>query len=299
MQVVGVDIGGTSIKSALVEYTDVADGSSYKILSKSSTPTESWGGRDAVIHNIFKAVEKHIVDSDSMIIGVGSAGDVDGTTGIITYATDSLPGFTGLDLRKVLSDKFARRVIVVNDAVAALVGEVYTTDNLGERPMMLTLGTGLGCAMIDDARQPLGCGNVNFIRLGHIPLYQDGRTCACGLQGCAEQYVSATALKQNAGIEDVAEILSNPRYQNAVDKFIDDFRSVLLYALQKYAPSRIIVGGGVVELAKFWWEDLLAKCEKEVADKLVKAKLGNDAALIGSVYSALNGKFGLQNIKHN
>lgn len=295
MKIIGVDIGGTGIKSALVECENKEDGASYKILSKSSVPTDSKGGKETVINNIFKAIEKYIDDSDSVTIGVGSAGDVDDTTGIITYATDSLPGFTGLNLREVLVNRFGRPVTVVNDAIAALVGEVYTTDHLGARPMMLTLGTGLGCAIVDDARQPLGSGNVHFIRLGHILLHQDGRTCACGLKGCAEQYVSATALKQNAGIENVAEILSNPCYQDAVDKFTDDFHSVLQYALQKYAPSSIIIGGGVVELAKFWWDELCAKCEKDVADKLVKAKLGNDAALIGSVYAALNGKYGLQN----
>lgn len=295
MKIIGVDIGGTGIKSALVECLDVANGASYKILSKSSVPTESIGGKETVLNNIFKAVEKYIDVSDDFMIGVGSAGDVDDTTGIITYATDSLPGFTGLNLRKALANKFARPVTVVNDAVAALVGEVYTAENLGIRPMMLTLGTGLGCAVIDDAQKPLGSGNVRFIRLGHILLHQDGRTCACGLKGCAEQYVSATALKKNAGIENVAEILSNPRYQDAVNKFIDDFDSVLQYALRKYAPTNIIIGGGVVELAEFWWDKLYANCEKTVADKLVKAKLGNDAALIGSVYAALNGKFKLQN----
>ena len=295
MKIVGVDIGGTGIKSALVECVSKEDGLSYKILSKSSVPTDSKGGRDTVIGNICKAIDTFINDSDSAIIGVGSAGDVDDTTGIITYATDSLPGFTGLDLRTLLVNRFQRNVTVVNDAVAALVGEAYTVNGLGDRPMMLTLGTGLGCAIINDAKKPLGSGNVNFIRLGHILLHQDGRTCACGLKGCAEQYVSATALKKNAGIDSVSEVLSNAQYQDAVDKFIDDFDSVLQYALQKYSPSSIIIGGGVVELAEYWWDKLCNKCDKSIADRLVRAKLGNDAALIGSVYAALNGKFGIQN----
>ena len=295
MKVIGVDIGGTGIKSALVECVTKEDGASYKILSKSSVPTDSKGGRDRVIENICLAVEKYVADSDGAMIGVGSAGDVDDKTGIITYATNSLPGFTGLNLREILVNRFGTRVNVVNDAVAALIGEAYTTDGLGERPMMLTLGTGLGCAVINDVRQPLGSGSVDNIRLGHICLHEDGRECACGLKGCAEQYVSATALKKNAGTDNVKEILSNAIYKDAVDKFIEDFNSVLQYAVQKYSPSSIIVGGGVVEMAEYWWDKLCAKCDKGIADKLVKAKLGNDAALIGSVYAAVVGKYGLQN----
>lgn len=295
MKVIGVDIGGTGIKSALIECPNIEKASSYRILSKSSVPTDAKGGRDVVIGNICSAVEKYALDCDEAVIGVGSAGDVDDRSGVITFATDSLPGFTGLDLRGLLVKKFGRRVTVVNDAVAALIGEAYTADGLGDRPMMLTIGTGLGCAVINDVRQPLGSGSVENVRLGHICLHPEGRVCACGLKGCAEQYVSATALKKNAGIDDVKEILSDGLYKNAVEKFSDDFNKVLQYAMQKYSPSSIIVGGGVVELAEYWWDKLLEKCDKEIADKLVKAKLGNDAALIGSVYAATVGDYGLQN----
>lgn len=295
MKIIGVDIGGTGIKSALVECVRKENASSYRILSKSSVPTDAKGGRDRVIENIRSAVDKYIADCDGAVIGVGSAGDVDDKTGVITYATESLPGFTGLDLRGLLVKRYGRRVTVINDAVAALIGEAYTAEGLGERPMMLTLGTGLGCAVINDVKEPLGSGSVENIRLGHICLHEGGRTCACGLRGCAEQYVSATALKKNAGTDSVKEILSNGLYKDAVDKFSDDFGNVLQYAMQTYSPSSIIIGGGVVELAEFWWDKLLAKCGKETAGILIKAKLGNDAALIGSVYAAAVGDYGLQN----
>ena len=295
MRVIGVDIGGTGIKSALIECGAPDDAASYNIIDRSSVHTDGKQGRDRIIENICLAIGKYIDLADSAIIGVGSAGDIDDSCGVITYATNALQGFTGLNLREVLVKRFGKRVNLINDAVAALIGEAYVGSSLRGRPMMLTLGTGLGCAMIEDIDAPLGSGSVDNIRLGHIELHKDGRECKCGLKGCAEQYVSATGLKLNAGMDRVQDILSCDANRGAVKDFIADFKSVLEYACDRYSPTSIIMGGGVVEMAQYWWDDLAAACSQDIASKLVKARLGNRAALFGSVYAALNGKYGLQN----
>ena len=150
MKLIGVDIGGTGIKSALIYCKKPADGSSYKIMHRSSVPTEARFGREHIVENICKAIENYRARTDCPVIGIGSAGDVDDATGRITYATSALPGFTGLDLRGAIKSRFGGRIVVINDASAALVGEVYVGGCKGQRPMMLTLGTGLGCAMIED-----------------------------------------------------------------------------------------------------------------------------------------------------
>ncbi|MDE6550116.1 MAG: ROK family protein [Clostridia bacterium] len=295
MRIVGVDIGGTGIKSALIECGAPDDAASYRIIERASVHTDGKQGRDKVIDNICVAIDKFIAQSDASIIGVGSAGDIDDTCGVITFATDALPGFTGLELRELLAERFGKRVNLVNDAVAALVGEAYVGNSLKGRPMMLTLGTGLGCAMIEDISKPLGSGSIENIRLGHIELHDGGRQCKCGLKGCAEQYVSATGLKLNAGMDRVEEILSSDKSRAAVREFLADFKSVLEVACDRYSPTNIIIGGGVVEMSQYWWDDLVSICDKNIACKLVKAKLGNRAALLGSVFAALNGRYGIQN----
>ena len=159
--------------------------------------------------------------------------------------------------------------------------------------MMLTLGTGLGCAMIED-KSKLGSGSVNNIRLGHYVLHEGGRDCRCGNKGCAEMYVSATGLKLNGEEDKVEEILYNPKYAGAVDAFCADFKAVLVHACEKYNPDEILIGGGVVEMAEQWWDKLKNMCPPSVADRLQKAALGNRAALLGSAYAALNGDYGKQ-----
>lgn len=293
MKLIGVDIGGTGIKSALIYCKKPSDGSTFKIMHRSSVPTEARFGREHIVENICKAIDNYRLRTDCSVIGIGSAGDIDDETGVVTYATSALPGFTGLNLRGEIKGKFGGRVVVVNDAAAALIGEVYVGGCKGERPMMLTLGTGLGCAMIED-KSKLGSGSVNNIRLGHYILHEGGRDCRCGNKGCAEMYVSATGLKLNGEEDKVEEILYNPKYAGAVDAFCADFSAVLVHACEKYNPDEILIGGGVVEMAEQWWDKLKNMCPPSVADRLQKAALGNRAALLGSAYAALNGDYGKQ-----
>ena len=186
MKLIGVDIGGTGIKSALISCSRPADGSTYKIAHRSSVPTEAKYGREHIVENICKAVDNYRARTDCAVIGVGSAGDIDDATGKVTYATSALPGFTGLDLRGALKARFGGRVVVINDASAALIGEVYVGGSTGKRPMMLTLGTGLGCAMIAD-KEKLGCGSVLGTYVERKRQDRGGATLSVGRGGPARQ----------------------------------------------------------------------------------------------------------------
>ena len=99
MKLIGVDIGGTGIKSALIYCKKPSDGSTFKIMHRSSVPTEARFGREHIVENICKAIDNYRLRTDCSVIGIGSAGDIDDETGVVTYATSALPGFTGLNLR--------------------------------------------------------------------------------------------------------------------------------------------------------------------------------------------------------
>ena len=288
MLTIGVDVGGTSIKSALIS---VEDGR-YSILQSFSTPTHGDRGAKIIVGNIVKAI-KHFDLSGVERIGVATAGTVDWNSGSITYATDALMGFTGLRLASMLSGRLGTRVTVVNDAVGALVAECFCGAGIGyDRVMMLTLGTGLGASLLVD--RELDDGSVVDTRMGHHVLHEDGdRVCFCGNKGCVECYVSATGLKKSAGTNDLREVFSNEsgKYTQALTSFFDDFTNVVKIADEQYRPDIILVGGGVVELGDLWWSVWSKPCERQISARLARATLGNTAGVIGAVYCALNGKF--------
>lgn len=301
MLAIGIDVGGTTVKSALLEIGAKERTDSYRILKTAVVKTDTSGGRKTVLQSIVTA-KKKVFAEGVQVIGVGSAGDVDPDSGIVTFATQALPEFTGLDLYAELNRRFGLPTVVINDASAASIGECFFGAGKGfRRVLVLTLGTGLGCSMyrMGETGALTSETVVNYREVGHTVLHPDGRTCLCGLKGCAEQYVSATALKRNAeeaGLKpNVAELIKqfkkgNPDALWAVESFFRDFTEVLKKAERDYAPELVVVGGGVTE-AEGWWEAFVNYAAKEVSVPLKRAELKNKAGFLGAVYNALNGKY--------
>lgn len=140
MKHIGIDIGGTSIKGAVIE--------NGAVTARAKRSTDTSRGRDSIKNCIFEVIKSllPLIGTDAGI-GIGSAGDIDPYEGKVLYATDNLPGFTGFEIKKDVENAFNRRSFVVNDAVAAFIGESYFGAAKGcKNAVMLTLGTGLGGA---------------------------------------------------------------------------------------------------------------------------------------------------------
>lgn len=291
MLTIGVDVGGTSIKSALIEVGDPCDADSYQILKFFTLPTEAVKGRDTIVDNIVKSIEQFECTDKCQAISVASAGTIDWDSGNVTFATQALPGFTGLELSKTLSQRLGRRVVAINDAVGALIGEgMLGAGKKYDSVMMFTLGTGLGASLLKDKQ--LNAQSVVDTRLGHLCLYEGGRDCLCGKKGCAESYVSATALKKY-GNENLYHLFkaTDIVQRRVLANFYKDLTSVALKSIELYRPNLIIVGGGVIELAEYWWQNFLKEYKAATDTPIACASLGNRAGVLGSVYAMLNGTF--------
>lgn len=159
MKNVCLDIGGTSIKWAVVDVDS--------IIKFGKTPTDTKQGRKGILDSIYTAIDSAIgfADIDGGI-GIGSAGDIDCLGGKVIYATDNLPGYSGLEITKEVGAKYNRKVKVINDAHAAGLAEyTYGAGNGARSMVMITLGTGLGATYIEDGKQLHG-DNFRGLRLG-------------------------------------------------------------------------------------------------------------------------------------
>lgn len=294
MKTIGIDIGGTSIKGAVIE--------DNKIIQRAKAPTNAKNGRDAVLESLFTVIDTLLPFTDAgSPIGIGSAGDINSATGDVIYATDNLPNFTGLPLGKIVSERYNREVTVINDAVSGLIGEVVYGAGKGyENLVLLTLGTGLGCGILLQNKVLTG-SRFRSGRAGHMKLYKQGRECTCGENGCIEQYVSATGLTKTAmehGMEKcdcptVFKLAYNgdTTALKVRESFFSDFKTVLQNLVNLIDPEKIIIGGGLVELKQYWWEDFLKYLPPYLSSIIKPAELGNDAGFFGSQYTAHNKKF--------
>ncbi|TDC40102.1 ROK family protein [Micromonospora sp. 15K316] len=186
--VVGVDIGGTKTVAALVG----SDGTVYD-RRRASTPAHS--GAQAVLDTAARLAAELLPASGGGSVGVGTAGTVDPATGVIRYATDSLPGWTGTPVADALAERLGRRVRVGNDVHAAALGESWAGAGRGSGQLLLVaVGTGLGGAVLRDGRiDPGARGAAGAV--GHLPAPGAERLrCGCGRYGHLEAIASGTGL---------------------------------------------------------------------------------------------------------
>lgn len=273
---IGVDIGGTNIKAALF------DGSA--VLKNLSVPTNGKLGREAILSSLYTAVDGLFTDGVSLI-GVSSAGNINPYNGVCVYATDNLRGWTGLDIKSVISARYGVPVIVDNDAICALKAEMDFYPDSRDL-VMITFGTGIGGAVLSGGKIIRG-KNFDGGRLGHICLVPSGRNCNCGKSGCAESYLSCTALSERAtalcgpggGCKQLFSLYSEgdggaigilKEFSFYLNIFLDNVRTA-------YAPDYIILGGGLMN-------------DKEIVFDLINhtedirvAACGNLAGAIGAL----------------
>lgn len=187
---IGIDIGGTNTKFALVNES----GDTTEIHSIS---TREHNSAADYIDALASHLKKLIKDEGKEVCGIGiGAPNANFFEGSIEYPPNlSWPGIT--PFRQLLSDHFNDLPIkLTNDANAAALGEMLFGGAKGvENFILITLGTGLGGAIVSNGQLVLGKRGF-AAELGHINVNPDGRYCQCGRRGCLETYVSATGIKR-------------------------------------------------------------------------------------------------------
>ncbi len=260
--IIGVDIGGTSIKAGLVA-------SSGEISCPMQVATAAGAGREAITAGFVATVEQVLKVAraarlEPAGIGIATAGAVDSHNGSIFAATDNLPGWTGFPLAAFAREHFHLPTAVVNDAQAAALSELYfgvgrELDNF----VTITIGTGVGGGIVCDGK--LLKGEHGFAgTVGHHALVAGGRPCNCGRRGCLEAYVSTAALlreyRENGGIltgvDDNAERVllikrlakqGDTAARKAYATLADYLAEGITNVFNLLDPQAVLLGGGLIE----------------------------------------------------
>lgn len=275
--VVCVDLGATEIK--VCAFPQQNNEFFWK-----KFPTNAQNGKKGILAALHAAI-KSCQTPQTEAISIATAGNVDEQRGIISYATDNLPGMTGFDIAAFCQENFHLPTIVMNDAHAALLGEAHfgSAKGLAKRIVMLTLGSGVGGAYLVDGKI-LSNSQNDFCRFGHLTLVEGGYQCTCGKKGCVECYLSGRAIHRIAaqrGIDD--DVFGN--FQKGVAPYVElvqQFRQHVVQTLrmvQAICPFDVcVVGGGVVH----WMGDAFSQIFQDLPFTVVAAQLGNGAGLFGA-----------------
>ncbi|MCQ2461928.1 MAG: ROK family protein [Clostridia bacterium] len=290
MKILAFDIGGTAVKYAVTD-------ESFDITHTDEFPSDAaLGGAHIISAVCRKAAEFKDVD----LIAVSTAGQVDPETGVIIYANENIPGYTGFEVKKTLEEYTGKRTYVENDAVCALIAEaVFGAGRGQEKFLCLTYGTGVGGCLFCDGEVYRG-NALNTGEIGHIITHFGGLRCGCGGHGCYEAYASCTALVKSC--EDILgreinarkifspESFGIPAVKEKVDLWIDEIVFGIAGLIQVMNVNYFVLGGGVMN--EDYVQDEVrnrvnAACREKFGEITVKrAAFSNFAGVCGAAYSA-------------
>ncbi|HHV71089.1 MAG TPA: ROK family protein, partial [Clostridia bacterium] len=261
--VLGIDLGATNLKAALVD----KDG---KTKGFQSIPTQKGNGPQPVLDQILDLIFgfKNKLEEKDHLIGVGLAlpGSVDVDSGVCLYSPNL--GWKNEEVSKKLQECTELGVKLINDANAACLGEYFFGAGKGRGNLIcITIGTGIGTAFILENKLFVGASGFAG-EGGHMVINPFGPHCSCGRRGCWEALVSASGIVARAKKEIESQNLKTnlERYKDSLSteiiveaarqgdrlalKVLEETREYLAIGLVNlvniFNPEQIVLAGGVI-----------------------------------------------------
>jgi glucokinase len=301
---IGIDIGGTKISAGVVD-------SSGNLIDSSRCSTPAEGGKELIssVVNLIKELnKKHEIKG----IGISIAALISSDYGTIVGAPN-IANLSKLNFVNEIKEEFKLPIIVENDANAAIWAEFKFGNAKGLNPVMFfIIGTGVGGGLVIDGKLFKGANGVGA-EFGHMCVVPNGLLCGCGSKGCIEQYASGGALIRYANeallanadkSEELLGFGEGKLTGSTLTKAAKAGNELALSAFNKQAdwlglacasyslildPQAIIIGGGVVDAGELFLAPVreamrkyMPFAESHVPPKIIAAKFGNDAGLIGA-----------------
>lgn len=304
-KIIGVDIGGTTIKFALMDTQGIIE-------NKWSIPTNISEKGKFIPAEISSSIRSSI-NKDTLKeiegIGIGVPGAISSDGEIVVRAVNL--DWEQLPLKKMIQQELDIEACLLNDANAAALGEMWKGAARGRKNLLfVTLGTGVGGGIILNGEVLNGCHSAGG-EIGHIPIRSDeNRLCGCGGINCLETFASANgfvlSMRKKLDQLNVSWPAITPpnifekvaQNDEAANEVFDEFLTVLAQALAGIVNTidveEIILGGGLSEVGASLLEPLKKKLENYIFPQIrphfsvKKALLGNDAGVYGAAYYYLS-----------
>ncbi|MBQ3213463.1 MAG: ROK family protein [Clostridia bacterium] len=305
---IGIDLGGTFIKGGVVS-------NKGQLLYSTQIETQAEKGPDKVTENIIKLINNLIKNfssnkEDFCGVGIGVPGIVNSEKGIAVCSHNLK--FDNFPIAEKIEREVSMPVKIANDANLAALGEsLFGFSNGCKNVVMLTLGTGVGGGAIINGTMLEGNKSAGA-EFGHSVIVFNGNKCNCGRKGCLESYVSATALIKKTK-EEMLKNKSSKMWQvgsvenvngktafnfkdidktakKIVEEYINYLSCGVINIVNVFRPEVVVLGGGISNQGESLFKPLQKIVDKEMFAskhtpkvKIVAAKLGNNAGVLGSV----------------
>ncbi|MDR7486568.1 MAG: ROK family protein [Armatimonadota bacterium] len=304
--IIGVDLGGTKILTALVD-------EGGRVLGRARIPTPASGPDtdiEAIVQSVRTVVARSGVDLRAVAgMGVGAPGPLDPATGVV-FEPPNLPGWKDVPLAERLADRLGLRIYVENDANAAALGERWVGAGAGVDDLVyITVSTGVGGGLIVRGQLYHGVSGTAG-EVGHMVIDPRGPRCHCGRTGCLEQLASGTAIAREAraalaagrpsvlahlpagelSAEDVARAArdGDPLAREVFAHAAAALGTGVANLVNLLNPAMVVIGGGVARAGDLLLAPVRRIVQEEAFDRpaaavrIVPAALGDDVGAVGA-----------------
>jgi glucokinase len=296
--VVAIDIGGTGIKSALINRA-------HAIQHTERRATGADRGPDAVVDTIIEVASGLVAAARDrgltpVSVGLVAPGVIDDTTGVAVWSANV--GFRGVPLRDLVREALDLPVALGHDVRAGALAEARLGAGRGAtRAWFVAIGTGIAGAYVVNGRTDPGAHGASG-EIGHVVVRPDGPPCGCGARGCLETLASASAVARrfqertgtagsardivgwaSAGQEAAREV-----WAETIDALADGLR----IGITLHDPEVIIIGGGLSQAGDALLDPLTdavrSRLTFQTMPAIVGAELGDEAGVLGAALLALD-----------
>jgi glucokinase len=306
----GIDLGGTEIKVGIINNKGA-------VVLKESFKTDNTDSGSNIIRYIANCARLSAAKSKIALehiegIGIGSPGVVNPLEGKMEIAVN-LPQINETYIANDISQILGVPVFLENDVNAMALGEFYYGAAVGYKNIVcITLGTGVGGGLILNGELYRGA-SYSAGELGHLSIDVNGLHCPCGNYGCLERYVNKdgittrfktyfdkgikTNIRKNIAITPKEIYLAAKKGDQLSLEVLEDTGKFLGIALASLTnvlnPEIFVIGGGIANAGDFILEPARRELKKRAYTipaqlvKVVQAKLGNDAGLVGAASIAM------------
>lgn len=307
----GIDLGGTEIKAAIVR----RDG---EVIGSRDVATLGREGREAVLGRMVELVRwASDVSGVPLAVGIALPGVVDMETGTVELLTNLTTDWHGFGLRDEMRARTGLPVTILNDVRAATLAEhLWGAGAAYTDFLCIAIGTGIGGGMVLDGRLFMGSRGVGG-EVGHMTVVPDGPRCSCGNHGCLEIMSSGPALMGAARLaieqgdselsrlagstaptpKDIALAAARGsdgavRVFNDAGRYIGQAAGSLICFLN---PQAVIIGGGVASAGDLLLDPIRAEIRRRTivfspergGVDVLPARLGSMAGAIGAAAWAM------------
>lgn len=310
--IIGIDLGGTNIKSAVYS-------AAFEALVERNDPTEAAAGPIFVLDKIKRIVvdmlaELNAAQEEVKCMGMGIPGLLNPAEGL-SYFSPNFPEWENIHIVQEMQNVFSFPVFIDNDVRTNLYGEWRFGAGAGVKNLMLlTLGTGLGSGIVMNGAVLYG-ETASAGEIGHMNMYREGRPCRCGSSGCLGRYVSAVGMVRTfterlaEGRSSIVQERIDGKIENLTAQMISDAYDAgdglaievmhetgqilgfgLAMAINLFNPGLVVIGGGMSAAGERLFasaREIVTKHSLRVSSQactIVTAQLGGNAGRVGAAF---------------